>query len=78
MTKARIFLTIGVWIAILPFLGFTNTTKNILFVITGLVIVYFSYGMYQNAKISEKKDDKSFDSFSENNNPDKEEEKIKI
>lgn len=66
MTKARIFLTIGVWVAILPYLGFPNTLKNILFTLTGLLITYFSYSMYQNSKILEKKDNKSFDSFSEN------------
>lgn len=64
MNKAKRFLTLGVWIAILPFLGFPITIKNILFVLTGFFVMYISYGMYlENKKnVVEKK----ADNFSEN------------
>ena len=65
MNKPRNFLTIGVWIVILPFLGFPITIKNILFVLTGLLIMYLSYGMYLESKKANK-EKKSFDNFSEN------------
>ncbi len=65
MSKPKRFLTIGVWVAILPFLGFPVTIKNILFVLTGLLIIYLSYGMYLESK-KDKKEEKTFDNFSEN------------
>jgi len=67
MSKARIILVLGTWVAILPYLGFPSSWKNILFTLSGLVLMYFSYIMYKNSK---KNDDgkKIFDNFRENNN----------
>ena len=67
MSKEKIFLTIGVWVAILPFLGFPFGLKNILFVLTGFLIMYLSYGMYTESRKNIKKN-KNFDNFSENKN----------
>ena len=64
MSKSKRFLTIGVWVAILPFLGFPLNIKNILFVLTGFLIMYMSYGMYLTSKKDEK--EKKTDNFSEN------------
>ena len=64
MSKSKRFLTIGVWVAILPFLGFPFTIKNILFVITGFLIIYMSYGLYLESKIDKKEE--TADNFSEN------------
>lgn len=61
------FLTIGVWVIILPYLGFPSGLKSILFALTGLLIMYLSYGLYLEAKTT-KKEPKSFDNFSENKN----------
>ncbi|MFA6524016.1 MAG: hypothetical protein WC264_00815 [Candidatus Paceibacterota bacterium] len=63
MRKARIFLTLGIWISILPYLGFPYSWKNVLFTISGLVIIYLSYIIYRESKI---KDNKTSDNFSEN------------
>ena len=65
MRKARTFLILGVWIAILPYLGFPYSWKNILFTITGLVVIFLSYLMYQEHKPKEGKKN-SFDNFREN------------
>lgn len=65
MSKEKMFLTIGVWVIILPYLGFPSLLKNILFAITGLIIMYMSYGLYLVSKKAEIKE-KSFDNFSEN------------
>lgn len=62
MSKPKRFLTIGVWVAILPFLGFPIIIKNILFVLTGLLIIYLSYGLYLKSKTKKE----VFDNFSEN------------
>ena len=53
--------------AILPYLGFPNFWKNVLFSITGLGLIYFSYVLYKEWKLGEAKD-KSYENFSENEN----------
>ncbi|MBI5139721.1 hypothetical protein HZA26_03890 [Candidatus Nomurabacteria bacterium] len=63
MRKVRMLLITGVWVAILPYLGFPQFYKNLLFSLTGFVVMYFSYVWYRE----NKKEDKNFDTFSENN-----------
>ncbi len=65
MRKARIFLMLGIWISILPYLGFPYSWKNILFTISGLIVIYLSYIIYRESKITEKKEVIS-ENFSEN------------
>ncbi|MCE9549158.1 hypothetical protein K8Q98_02045 [Candidatus Nomurabacteria bacterium] len=64
MRKAKILLFMGIWAAILPFLGFPYSYKNVLFCLTGLGIIYFSYTLYKESKKGEVV--KSFENFSEN------------
>lgn len=74
MSKAKKFLTIGIWTAVLPFLGFPLTIKNILFVLTGFLIMYMSYRIYlENKKLNTEV---KTDSFSENIDFNKTEEKV--
>ncbi|MFN4181164.1 MAG: hypothetical protein ACK4FA_00500 [Candidatus Paceibacteria bacterium] len=63
MQKAKIFVVFGFWIAVLPYLGFPIFLKNILFSITGLVLVYI--GLVLRSKMP-KTQTKKFDNFSEN------------
>jgi membrane protein implicated in regulation of membrane protease activity len=63
MRKARILLILGIWVAVLPYLGFPYTWKDILFTVSGLILMYFSYVLYQESK---KKQEETFDNFSEN------------
>ena len=65
MRKERILLLLGVWVAVLPYLGFPYSWKDILFVLTGLGIIYLSYSFYTESETKEKKN-KTFDNFSEN------------
>lgn len=65
MRKARIFLISGVWVAVLPYLGFPIFWKNLLFVLSGLGIVYFSYLLFKEYKAKEE-EEKTFDNFAEN------------
>lgn len=76
MNKSKIFLTLGVWVAILPYLGFPFAIKNILFTLTGLILIYLAYIIYRESKISNKQN-KTFDSFSENNRVVLKDEKLK-
>ena len=69
MSKAKIFLGLGVWVTILPYLGFPYSWKNILFTITGLVLAYIAYTLYREHKIKTMKTGgDTFDNFQENKN----------
>jgi hypothetical protein len=65
MRRARILLLWGVWVAILPFLGFPYFWKNIFFVISGLGMIYISFMIYKEEKEKEK-GNRTFENFSEN------------
>ena len=70
MSKSKKFLAIGIWTVILPYLGFPLGIKNLLFVVTGLLIIYMSYRMFLESKVAGT-EKKTFDNFSENDNFDK-------
>ncbi len=50
MRKEKTLLFLGIWIFILPFLGFPDFSRKILFMITGICIVYLAYLFYTEAK----------------------------
>lgn len=69
MNKARILLGLGIWVAILSYLGFPYSWKDVLFVLTGLGLIALSYFLYKDHKKEEKGselDEKVFDNFKEN------------
>lgn len=66
MSKARILLILGIWVAILPYLGFPNLFKKLLFTLTGLALVYFSFLLYKMYKKENNIQQKTFENFSEN------------
>jgi len=72
MRKARIFLFLGIWVVILPYLGFPSSWKDVLSILTGLTLIYLSYMLYKDYKIKEHQE-KTFDNFSENSDFDKNE-----
>lgn len=65
MINPRMLLFIGLWVAILPYLGFPLLIKNILFSITGLLVMYLAFVLYKTLKNKEQKD---VETFSENHN----------
>jgi hypothetical protein len=67
MRKARILLILGVCMAILPYLGFSYSWKDILFTVSGLVLIFFSYLLYKDYKELEAPSE-PFDNFRENSN----------
>ncbi len=65
MRKARILLILGVWIAVLPYLGFPYSWKDILSTISGLALICLSYVFYREYQEKET-EVRTFDNFSEN------------
>ncbi len=66
MRKARILLVLGIWMTLLPFLGFPYSWKDPLFSISGLVLIFFSYLLFRESKSKEMGEEEVFDNFSEN------------
>jgi len=66
MTKERKLFLIGIWVSILPFLGFFESWRKILFVLTGLGIIYLAYVFYNEAKARNSKDENVIKSFIDN------------
>jgi len=66
MRKERTLLIIGVWVAILPYLGFYESWRKILFVITGIGLVYLAYLFYTESKARLSKDENRVKSFIDN------------
>ena len=67
MKKARTLLILGIWISILSYLGFPVSWRDILFTITGLILIILSYSLYKEYKKKNNKvTENNFDNFSEN------------
>jgi len=66
MRRAYIVLIFGAWVAVLPYLGFPYSWKNILSTISGLFFVYLGYVLLHESKVRENKEHKTFDNFKEN------------
>ncbi|KKR62659.1 hypothetical protein A2643_03870 [Candidatus Nomurabacteria bacterium RIFCSPHIGHO2_01_FULL_39_220] len=65
MRKVYILLILGVWVAILPHLGFPYFWKNILTTLSGLGIIYASFVIYKESQIKKTPENKTFDNFLE-------------
>ena len=50
MRKEKTLLIIGLWVAVLSFLGFPETWRKVLFLLTGLAIMYLGYLFYLEVK----------------------------
>ena len=66
MKRAYILLALGVWVAVLPYLGFPYSWKDILITISGLGLCYVSYTLYKESKVVEIVKEEVFENFSEN------------
>lgn len=65
MSKTRILVILGVWVSVLPYLGFPYSLKNLLLTLSGFGIIYVSYLLYGETK-TEAKEKETFENFSEN------------
>lgn len=52
MSKRQTLMVLGIWVIILPFLGFPGTWKSILFCATGLVIATIAYALRPETRVS--------------------------
>jgi hypothetical protein len=73
MRKERTLFFIGIWTMILPFLGFPNSWRKVLFIISGLGIVYLAYLFRQEHKarifiLKSRSGDQTMESFIDNVN----------
>jgi hypothetical protein len=66
MSKVRIIFILSIFVAILPFLGFPYSFKNILYSATGLALMYLTFSAYY--KNPKEKKAETFENFSENVN----------
>lgn len=66
MRKERTLLFIGIWVAVLPYLGFPNSWRTVFFTITGLALVYLAYLFYHQAKARVPKDESLSKTFVDN------------
>lgn len=64
MQTPKLLLFLGIWTMVLPHLGFPSFIKNILFFVTGILLVYLSI-LLRNLK-KENHIKKIFENFSEN------------
>jgi len=66
MRKEKTLLILGLWIVVLPFLGFPNSFRKILFVLTGLALMYLAYLFYLEYKARLSKDISQSKTFVDN------------
>lgn len=50
MRKEKTLFLLGLWVIILPFLGFPNSWRKALFIITGIAVIYLAYLFYLQTK----------------------------
>jgi len=55
MRKEKTLLIIGLWIIILPFLGFPDIWRKIFFILTGISIMYLAYLFYLEFRVRQAK-----------------------
>lgn len=66
MRKERTLLILGIWVAVLPFLGFPQSWRKILFLITGFLMIYLAYLFYLEAKERISKNNNHLKTFIDN------------
>lgn len=67
MRKVRMLLILGIWLAILPYLGFPYSWKDTLVTVSGLFLMFLSYLIYLESRNKDRKIE-TFDNFRENRN----------
>lgn len=66
MRKEKTLFIVGIWVMVLPFLGFPNFWRQILLFITGLSLTYLAYLFYIEVKTRLVKDVNQSKSFIDN------------
>lgn len=50
MRKEKTLFILGLWVIVLPFLGFPNNLRKVLFILTGFAVMYLAYLFYLENK----------------------------
>ncbi len=66
MRKERTLLVIGILVAILPYLGFYESTRKVLFILIGTSLIYLAYLFYLESKARLSKNENRIKSFIDN------------
>lgn len=66
MRKEKTIFIIGLWLIVLPFLGFPGSWKTVILVLTGIALVYLGYLFYMEAKERLAKIENQTESFIDN------------
>lgn len=66
MRKEKTLFIIGLWVMVLPFLGFPNFWRKLFFIITGFFIMYIAYLLYLEVRIRLLKNSSHSKSFVDN------------
>jgi hypothetical protein len=66
MRKEKTLFIVGLWVTILPFLGFPSNWRKVFFLITGLAIMYLAYLFYLEVKVRLSKDINNSKTFVDN------------
>jgi uncharacterized protein YqhQ len=56
MRRDYTLLFIGIWIIIVPFLGFPPSWKKIIFIVTGLIVISIGYAIWREYNKSKEKE----------------------
>lgn len=62
MSQRQVLMVFGVWLAVLPFLGFPSDWKPVLACLSGLLVVFLAYRL---KPVNATKDDPSAMSYAE-------------
>ncbi len=66
MRKEKTLFIIGLWIMVLPFLGFPSNWRKVLFFATGVAIIYLAYLFYLEVKARLAKNEEHNKTFVDN------------
>lgn len=66
MRKEKTLFIVGLWVAVLSYLGFPVLWRKILFLITGIAIMYLAYLFYIEVKARLAKDSNQSKTFVDN------------
>lgn len=61
----KTLITLGIWIALLPLMGFPTVLKTILFALTGAYIAFTGYRLYRRKEIEAIKNLRQTKTFAE-------------
>jgi hypothetical protein len=66
MRKEKTLFIIGLWVIVLPFLGFPGSWKMVMLILTGISLIYLGYLFYMENKDRLSKIENQAKSFIDN------------